>query len=40
MIKVLSVCLGNLCRSPTAHAVMNMVEDLCDQLIFDIRSKI
>ncbi|MFT7457052.1 MAG: protein-tyrosine-phosphatase [Marinobacter maritimus] len=40
MIKVLSVCLGNICRSPTAHAALDMVKDVCDQLIFDIRSKI
>ncbi len=38
MIKVLFVCLGNICRSPTAHGVFQtMVEDqgLADSILVD-----
>ncbi|MDM3872127.1 low molecular weight protein-tyrosine-phosphatase [Porticoccus sp. W117] len=37
-VKVLFVCLGNICRSPTAHAVFQkMVDDadLSDQILVD-----
>lgn len=38
MIKVLFVCLGNICRSPTAHGVLERklaVEGLSDQVEVD-----
>lgn len=38
MVKVIFVCLGNICRSPSGEAVMNSVikkEGLSDQIICD-----
>jgi len=38
MIKVLFVCLGNICRSPTAHGVFQSIvgqKNLSDQFIID-----
>ena len=38
MIKILFVCTGNICRSPTAHAVANHLvrqRDLQDDFYFD-----
>ncbi|MBL6664845.1 MAG: low molecular weight phosphotyrosine protein phosphatase [Rickettsiales bacterium] len=38
MIKVLFVCTGNICRSPTAHAIANHVvksKNLQDEFYFD-----
>ncbi|MCV6604563.1 MAG: low molecular weight phosphotyrosine protein phosphatase, partial [Porticoccaceae bacterium] len=37
-VKVLFVCLGNICRSPTAHGIFQMLVDeagLSEQIIID-----
>ena len=37
-VKVLFVCMGNICRSPTAHGVFQSMVDeqgLSDQIIVD-----